>query len=72
MIETGKVEEDEDSDGDVCYVKKTKKATDIVSHNKKASLRKSGRASGDMVDELAAGFENDFGELTSKRGRKHD
>ena len=35
-------------------------------------MRKSGKASGDIVEELAAGFENDFGELTSKRGRKHD
>ena len=66
------MEEDVDSDGDICYVKKIKMSESTVAHGKEESLRESGKASGDIVEELAAGFENDFGELTSKRGRKHD
>ena len=34
MIETGKVEEDVDSDGDRCYVKKVKSSENITSHAK--------------------------------------
>ena len=32
-------------------------------------MRKSGRVSGDMMDDLAAGFDNDFSEMTTRKGR---
>ena len=35
LIEAGKLEEDVDSDGDICYVKKVKKSKDTVSHGKR-------------------------------------
>ena len=48
---------------------KSKKTAETVSHSNKARLRKSGRVSGDMIDDLAAGLDNDFSEMTTRKGR---